>query len=301
MSKRIAVVTGGAGFIGSHMVDLLLARGYRVRVIDNLVGGREATSLSTATTPRSGVRMARYPRPRTWRTIVQECRVTSSILPASATSSPRSSSRSITWTSMSRARCACSNARARPVCKKFVYAASSSCYGLADSADRAKTIRSRRSILTRLSKYHGEEAALHWHRSTACRSIRSAFSTPMGPRVRTTGAYGAVFGVFFKQKLAGKPFTVDRRRHPAPRLSLRDRRRSGFLAAAETDTTGEIWNLGAGNPQSREPTGRIARRAGGLHSEAAGRARLHLGRYRQDPARPRLEAAWCPSTRASAA
>ena len=41
MSKRpIAVVTGGAGFIGSHMVDLLLERGFRVRVIDNLVGGR---------------------------------------------------------------------------------------------------------------------------------------------------------------------------------------------------------------------------------------------------------------------
>ena len=42
--KPFAVVTGGAGFIGSHMVDLLLARGYAVRVIDNLVGGREAIS-----------------------------------------------------------------------------------------------------------------------------------------------------------------------------------------------------------------------------------------------------------------
>src|SRR6185437_5107081 len=41
-SKPIAVVTGGAGFIGSHMVDLLLGRGFSVRVIDNLVGGREA-------------------------------------------------------------------------------------------------------------------------------------------------------------------------------------------------------------------------------------------------------------------
>ena len=38
--SRIAVVTGGAGFIGSHMVDLLLDRGFTVRVIDNLVGGR---------------------------------------------------------------------------------------------------------------------------------------------------------------------------------------------------------------------------------------------------------------------
>ena len=38
-SKPLAVVTGGAGFIGSHMVDLLLERGFKVHAIDNLVGG----------------------------------------------------------------------------------------------------------------------------------------------------------------------------------------------------------------------------------------------------------------------
>lgn len=40
-TKPVAVVTGGAGFIGGHMVDCLVERGYAVRVIDNMVGGRE--------------------------------------------------------------------------------------------------------------------------------------------------------------------------------------------------------------------------------------------------------------------
>ena len=42
MSKNpIAVVTGGAGFIGSHMVDLLLQNNCKVRVLDNFSGGHK--------------------------------------------------------------------------------------------------------------------------------------------------------------------------------------------------------------------------------------------------------------------
>ena len=49
--KPVAVVTGGAGFIGSHMVDLLVERGFAVRAVDNLVGGRTENLAQHAKNP----------------------------------------------------------------------------------------------------------------------------------------------------------------------------------------------------------------------------------------------------------
>ena len=57
--RKVAVVTGGAGFIGSHMVDVLLDRGYRVRVIDNLTGGRTANLAHHARDPDSACERGR--------------------------------------------------------------------------------------------------------------------------------------------------------------------------------------------------------------------------------------------------
>jgi len=59
-----------------------------------------------------------------------------------------------------------------------------------------------------LSKYFGEQTALHWHLVYRLPVNSVRIFNAYGTRVRTTGAYGAVFGVFLKQKLAGKPFTV---------------------------------------------------------------------------------------------
>ena len=81
-----------------------------------------------------------------------------------------------------------------------------------------------------------------------------------GTRSKTSGAYGAVFGVFLAQKLAGKPFTVvgdgTQRRDF---LFVTDVAR-GFYHAAITDRVNEIFNLGAGNPQ---PVNRLIELLGG--------------------------------------
>jgi UDP-glucose 4-epimerase len=70
-----------------------------------------------------------------------------------------------------------------------------------------------------------------------------------GPRVRTTGAYGAVFGVFFKQKLARKPFTVIGDGEQLRDFIYVTDVAEAFMRAGENSLTGQIWNLGAGNPQ----------------------------------------------------
>jgi UDP-glucose 4-epimerase len=71
-----------------------------------------------------------------------------------------------------------------------------------------------------------------------------------GTRSRTSGAYGAVFGVFLRQKLAGKPFTIVGDGTQARDFLYVTDVVKAFLKAAETDRAGRVYNLGAGNPQS---------------------------------------------------
>jgi UDP-glucose 4-epimerase len=142
---------------------------------------------------------------------------------------------------------------------KFVYAASSSCYGLADTPTREDhPIRPKYPYA--LSKYHGEQAALHWHAvyGLPVNSIR--IFNAYGTRSRTSGAYGAVFGVFLRQKIAGKPFTVVGDGKQSRDFLYVTDVAEAFVAAAETQLTGKIWNLGAGNPQ---PVKRLVELLGG--------------------------------------
>jgi|tagenome__1003787_1003787.scaffolds.fasta_scaffold20944649_2 hypothetical protein len=73
-TRPIAAITGGAGFIGSHMVDPLLERGYAVRVIDNLVGGGDQSGPSRRR-PEPVIRADRHTGARTGPFPVQGCPV----------------------------------------------------------------------------------------------------------------------------------------------------------------------------------------------------------------------------------
>jgi UDP-glucose 4-epimerase len=244
----MAIVTGGAGFIGSHMVDCLLARGFRVRVIDNFVGGREANLAHHAGNADLAVERLDI------RDLEPDSRLFSDaayvfhfagigdIVPSIEHPIDYMSTNVQGTVRVLEA------ARAARV-KKLLYAASSSCYGLAATPTREDHPVAPQYPYA-LSKFQGEQAALHWHQVYRLPVNAIRIFNAYGTRVRTTGAYGAVFGVFFRQKLAGKPFTVvgdgTQRRDFLYASDVAE----AFLLAALTPRSGEIWNLGAGDPQS---------------------------------------------------
>src|SRR5260221_11858657 len=248
MTKPVAVVTGGAGFIGSHMVDRLLGRGYRVRVVDNLSGGREANLAHHANDPdlqfeRLDIRQIE-PDAADFRgeNFVFRCAGIGDIVPSVERPTAYMATNVVGPVRVLEA------ARAAQV-GKLVYAASSSCYGLAEVPTR-EDHKIDPQYPYALSKFMGEEAAFHWHRiyRLPVNSIR--IFNAYGTRVRTTGAYGAVFGVFLRQKLAGKPFTVVGDGSQKRDFLYASDVAAAFLLAAESDQAGQVWNLGAGNPQT---------------------------------------------------
>jgi UDP-glucose 4-epimerase len=247
-SRKIAVVTGGAGFIGSHMVDLLVERGYAVRIIDNLVGGREANIAHHARNPDVAFEQSDIRAYQPGHSLfagadyVIHFAGIGDIVP--------SIERPLEYMSVNVLGTAHMLDCARYAgVKKFVYAASSSCYGLAATPTREDHPISPQYPYA-LSKYQGEQAAFHWRNVYRLPVNAIRIFNAYGTRSRTSGAYGAVFGVFLKQKLAGQPFTVigdgSQRRDFLYATDVA----SAFLLAAETSIEGEIWNLGAGNPQS---------------------------------------------------
>ena len=246
--KAIAIVTGGAGFIGSHMVDNLLDHGYRVRMIDNLVCGRESNIAHLAGNSDFSFERADIRDLHPGHKLFAQARYVfhfagiGDIVP--------SIEHPLEYMSANIQGTAHVLECARHVnVQKLVYAASSSCYGLAATPTREDHPIEPRYPYA-LSKYMGEQACFHWHKvyGLPVNSIR--IFNAYGPRVRTTGVYGAVFGVFFKQKLERKPFTVVGDGTQKRDFLYATDVAEAFRLAAETDKTGEIWNLGAGNPQS---------------------------------------------------
>jgi UDP-glucose 4-epimerase len=275
------LVTGGAGFIGSHLVDRLVAEGHEVTVIDDLSTGRRENINPAARLVRGLAEFVSFwghPEDYTWDWcfhLAGKADVVPSIEHPVAYFQAN-----ITGTQQ-----LLEFARRGGV-KKFMYAASSSCYGVNPPTPTREDDPIKPAHPYALSKWMGEELVLHYGQVYKLPVVSLRLFNVYGPRARTSGAYGAVMGTFLAQRANGAPLTIvgDGTQH-RDFVHVRDVV-NAFMLAATSNVPG-VFNIGSGDPLSINelaaiiggPTVQVPWRAGEPKITCAetGKALVYLG------------------------
>lgn len=244
MSLKV-VVTGGAGFIGSHVVEKLLSLNHAVTVIDNFSTGR----------PQN---VEIFAKNSLFKIIVADINDSSKTasayvgadwvihLAALADIVP-SIEQPVQYhhANVDGTVAVLEHARANGV-QRFVYSASSSCYGIPDIYPTPETQTTDPRYPYALTKFLGEQCVMHWSRLYNLPAVSLRFFNVYGPRSRTSGTYGAVFGVFLAQKIHDKPFTIVGDGEQSRDFTYVGDVADAVIAAAQSNLSGEIMNVGSG-------------------------------------------------------
>jgi UDP-glucose 4-epimerase len=242
------VVTGAAGFIGSHLTDALLAKGHSVLGVDDLSTGR-LKNLDDARKNKDfsfleksvvGLRSVDLPKELDW---FFHLAGRADLVPSIV------NPREYFCVNVDGTFDALECARAVGV-KRFIYTASSTCYGVPEVYPTPETAPCSVRHPYGLTKMMGEELTMHWAQVYKMPALSLRLFNVYGPRSRTTGAYGAVFGVFLKQKLARTPFTVVGDGKQTRDFTFVSDVADAFVAAAGSALSGEILNVGSGHTYS---------------------------------------------------
>lgn len=244
-----AIVTGGAGFIGSHLTQLLLENGHDVIVLDNLRSGRLTNFEEFKDNPnlkfiQADIRNIEEIRPYfegvDW---VFHLAALADIVPS--IENPREYFEVNVDGTFNVLECS-----KEANVKRFLYTASSSCYGIPDAYPTPETAPTRPQYPYALTKLLGEELVMHWEQVYKLPALSLRLFNVYGPRARTTGTYGAVFGVFLTQKLNNKPLTVVGDGSQTRDFTYVKDVARAFLMGAEASISGEIFNIGSGDHYS---------------------------------------------------
>jgi len=240
------IVTGGAGFIGSNLVDKLVESGHEVTVLDNLSTG----NISNLNKVKDKIKfinidIAKDKLDNYFESIdyVFHLAGLADIVPS--IENPKAYFEVNLFGTLN-----VLEASKNKKIKKFIYAASASCYGIPKDYPTNEKSKIDPKYPYALTKYLAEEAVLHWAKVYKMPSISLRFFNAYGPRSRTTGAYGAVFGVFLAQKLANKPLTIVGDGNQTRDFIYVSDLVEAIILAAEKGKNSEIYNIGGGKETS---------------------------------------------------
>jgi nucleoside-diphosphate-sugar epimerase len=240
--KRV-LVTGGAGFIGSHLCEGLLARGYQVRVLDSLIYGRREWVPEPCDFLEGDIRdISACHRAASGMDAVLHCAAMSRSGPSQeAIEICTGSNINGTQNMLLAARDAGA--------KRFVYSGSSTYYGNRTPPHRESDPPDLLNIYG-LTKRVGEQYTLMFDEQFDLASVVLRYFNVYGPRQPETGAYALVLGIFLKRKAEGKVLEIHgdgRQRRDF--IHVRDVVAAN-IAAMESNVRGEIFNVGSGTSLS---------------------------------------------------
>jgi UDP-glucose 4-epimerase len=241
----LALVTGGAGFIGSHLVEALLARGQRVRVFDDLSTGLRSNlaHLKPEIVESSLTDAAAVAKATEGVSVVYHLGALASV------------ARSVETPLVSHAACATGtlhvlDAARKAGARRVVYAASSSAYGGA-SSEAGQTEDTR---LTALSPYAAAKLAGEFYMQAfaatyGLETVRVRFFNIFGPRQRADSPYSGVIALFVAAMSAGTAPTVHGDGLQSRDFTYVTNAVQALMKAAEAPkgVSGNVYNVGTGS------------------------------------------------------
>ena len=132
--------------------------------------------------------------------------------------------------------------------KRIIYTASASCYGIPKKIPTTEEDKIDLQYPYAFTKFIGEQSVIHWSKVYGIEYISLRLFNVYGLRSRTSGAYGAVMGVFLKQRLSNKPLTVvGNGKQSRDFVNVKDVCRA-FVMASKTKKINKIINIGSSKP-----------------------------------------------------
>jgi len=248
-NKMKIVVTGGSGFIGSHLTELLVSLNYEITVIDSLITGRK-NNLFEILDRINFIEADLINIPS--HTL---CEIFDGVdvvihLAAIADIVPSVENPVKYFDNNVRSTVAVIEAARVMGVRRLVYAASSSCYGDLPSVPTPVDHPVSCKYPYALSKNMGEELVCHWATLYGLEFVSLRLFNIYGPRARTSGTYGAVLGVFLAQHLNEKELTIVGDGTQKRDFTYVTDVAKAFALASELGKPSGIFNISLGKPRS---------------------------------------------------
>ena len=236
------VVVGGAGFIGSHVTDALIARGFGVYVIDNLSGGKMENVNPKAIFHKADIRELELLPP-----IIKGAKFVFhfAALPRVQYSIEHpEETHDVNVTGTLNVLIASKEEGVRRV----IFSASSSAYGDQKTLPLKESMTSIPKSPYGLHKYIGEQYCRVWSEVYGLPTVSLRYFNVYGPRMNPAGGYALAIGKFLKQRKEGKPLTIwGDGTQTRDFTHVSDVVRANLLAMESKRVgKGEIINIGAG-------------------------------------------------------